>query len=153
MKRVAEVIHVVPEEREAFLKGAICLDEEAASVLWNCGVREQQYFEMGELIFMTFEYEGRDFRNDMNKMSAYLAQRGHLVEKRRKEVPPEERATTNWWAPVKRLASLLEEKPESAQDPTSLWDYREMLDGSMPQGGVSYDTSYDEDDWSESMHI
>lgn len=153
MKRVAEIIHIVPSDRQSFLDGAINLDEETKKVLWACGVRKQQYFELGELLFMTFEYDGADFKADMNKMSAYLASRGHLVEKRRKDVPIEERETTNWWAPVKRIATLLDSKPQGAMDNTSIWNYMEMVDGFMPSGQSNYDTSYDEDDWTEGMHI
>ena len=69
MRRVAEIIYVVPERREEFLKGALNLDDESANVLWACGVRKQQYFALNDLIFMTFEYDGRDFEGDMKRPS------------------------------------------------------------------------------------
>lgn len=102
MRRVAEIIYIVESEREQFLKDVINLDEESKRVLWLCGVRKQQYFILNELIFMTFEYDGMDFTKDMEKMSGYLSSKGVLVQKRRKDVPVNERATTNWWAPVKK---------------------------------------------------
>ena len=68
MRRVAEIIYIVENEREKFLNEAINLDEESKRVLWLCGVRKQQYFLLNELIFMTFEYDGHDFYNDMEKI-------------------------------------------------------------------------------------
>jgi len=84
MKRVAEIIHIVEGEREAFLEGCLHPDNETQKVLWTCGVRKQQYFSLGELLFMTFEYKGEDFSEDMKKMAAYLDSKGLLVQKRRR---------------------------------------------------------------------
>jgi len=149
-KRIAEIMHVVEAERDNFLEGAINPDEETKGILWMCGVRSQQYFALGELIFMTFEYEGHDFDTDMDKMAKYLKTKGHLIEKRRKDVPVEERDTTNWWAPVKRLGSLLDSKPHIIDsDPIFANDYRVMLDGYTHDDGYAYDIRFDEDDWSE----
>lgn len=149
MKRVAEIIYVVKEERENFLNGAINLTDEESKVLWLCGVRNQQYFALNELIFMTFEYEGKHFAEDMEKMAAYLDLKGLLVKKRRKDVPVEERDTTNWWAPVKKLASVLEHKPFHDDEEQ---DYNYYFDGNM-SSKRQYDIAFDDDDWSEGMHI
>lgn len=153
MKRVAEIIYIVESEREEFLKGALQADNETAKVLWLCGVREQQYFALNELIFMTFEYEGKDFENDMKKMAAYLDSKGLLVKKRRKDVPLEERATTNWWAPVKKLGSLLDKKPSFGDEEEETQSYMALVDGCMGTNENVGSISYDEDDWTESIHI
>ena len=66
------------------------------------------------------------------------------------------RQTTNWWAPVKRLGSILTESPmpEDRDEELSLTEqYHEMLSGRMGTESSGYDISYDEDDWSESIHI
>lgn len=78
MKRVAEIIYIVESEREAFLKNAINMSDEEKKILWLCGVRKQQYFALNELIFMTFEYDGKDFASDMDKMANYLDGKGVL---------------------------------------------------------------------------
>lgn len=151
MRRVAEIIYIVPERREEFLKGALNLDDESARVLWMCGIRKQQYFALNDLIFMTFEYDGHTFDEDMKKMAMYLDGKGLLVKKRRKDVPVSERETTDWWAPVKRLGTVLDSKPFNEE----YIDYSlmEHLDGAM-NGGSSYgSTAYDEDDWSEGFHF
>lgn len=149
MKRVAEIIYVVKEEREEFLNGALNLTEEEKQVLWLCGVRNQQYFALNDLIFMTFEYSGNSFNEDMEKMAAYLDTKGLLVNKRRKDVPVDERETTNWWAPVKKLGTLLTSKPD-LQKRDEIFDC--FFDGEM-MSGKKYDISFNEDDWSESMHF
>lgn len=151
MKRVAEVMHIVPNDREDFLNGALHPDEETKEVLWTCGVRKQQYFGFGDLILMTFEYRGEHFKEDMDRMAAYLGSRGHLVRKRRKDVPPELRNSSNWWAPVKRLGEILTEKPGGLRkhDAVDFFCY----DGDMETGSVHNDIAYDEDDWTESIHF
>lgn len=152
MRRVAEIIYIVEEEREAFLNGALNLSEEEQKMLWMCGVRKQQYFTMNDLIFMTFEYKGDHFEEDMEKMANYLDSKGLLIKKRRKDVPVEERETTSWWAPVKKLGTLLESKPDFGEDDEEQ-DYLTKLDGCMSSQEKYYDISFDEDDWTEGMHI
>lgn len=153
MRRVAEVMYLVESEREEFLKGALNPDEEASRVLWMCGVRKQQYFELNDLIFMTFEYKGEQFEEDMTKMAAYLDSKGLLIKTRRKDVPVEERETTSWWAPVKKLGFLFNEKPDFAEDHVALQSYSEMLNGCVMESDNVNDTSYDEDDWTDGMQI
>ena len=154
MKRVAEIIYIVESEREAFLEGAIHPDAETEKVLWLCGVRKQQYFALNELIFMTFEYKGTDFADDMAKMASYLDSRGHLVKKRRKDVPASEREATNWWAPVRKIGSILDSAPLSLEeDDRSQAAYMAMLDGGMNYSEETNNISYDDDDWTEGMHI
>lgn len=151
MRRVAEIIYIVPERRDKFLDGALNLTEEEAKVLWMCGVRKQQYFALNDLIFMTFEYDGRNFDEDMKKMAIYLDGKGLLVKTRRKDVPIEERETTDWWAPVKRLGTLLDSNPlkEDKVD-YSLMDY---LDGAMSDSSSYGNISYDEEDWTDDFHF
>ena len=152
MKRVAEIIYIVDSEREAFLNGALNLTDEEERVLWHCGVRKQQYFALNDLIFMTFEYAGNetDFPKDMEKMASYLDSKGLLVKKRRRDVPIEERTTTNWWAPVKRLGEVLATEPASIDDSSDV----ECLAVIPNYEADTYsDIAYDEEDWTEGMHF
>lgn len=151
MRRVAEIIHIVDEERQDFLNKAINPDLETQKILWLCGVRKQQYFALNDLIFMTFEYKGFKFTEDMNRMSSYLDNKGMLVKTRRKDVPVELRDTTNWWAPVKRIGAVLEHNPGVEDDSND--NLLAMLDGAMSDSTKQYNTAYDEDDWSESFHF
>lgn len=152
MRRVAEIIYIVESEREQFLNEAINLDDDAKKVLWLCGVRKQQYFLLNELIFMTFEYEGSDFYGDMEKMTKYLGDKGVLVQKRRKDVPVNERDTTNWWAPVKKLGSLLEQKPYFETDEAEI-ERQSMLGGYTGGEADYYDISYSDEDWVDDIRI
>ena len=151
MRRVAEIMYIIPEEREQFLKGALHPDERMQKVLWACGVRNQQYYGMNGLIFMTFEYEGSSFAEDMKMMASELDKMGHLVTKRRKDVPVVERATTNWWAPVKRLGVVMTESPFASEEEKSKEEeYLAMVDGSMSD---SFDITFDQKDWTEDFHF
>lgn len=146
LRRVAEIIYIVEEQREEFLKGALNPDQETQRIQWMCGVRKQQYFAINDLILMTFEYNGNDFNKDMAKMAEYLDQKGNLVKTRRKDVPLEERNKTNWWAPIKRLGSFLDTKPSFINE-AEFQDYVKP-DGSMIRSD-KYNTSYDEEDWND----
>ncbi len=155
MKRVQEIIHVVPEERDAYLQQHLNPSKEVAQILWIHGIRNQCYFSLNHLILMNFEYVGKEFYKDMEAIASYPEMNGYLVQKRRKDVPLEERETTNWWAPLKILGSSLTKSPmPSAEEELTLEEqYRSMLSGYMEEGHVTSDISYDEDDWSESIHI
>lgn len=146
MRRVAEIIYVVEAEREKFLNEVINLDEESKKALWLCGVRKQQYFLLNELIFMTFEYDGPDFYQDMKKMTKYLSDKGVLIQRRRKDVPENERSTTNWWAPVKKAGSVLEVKPDFISEEDEI-DRSAMLSGYTSDDFEYADISFSEDDW------
>lgn len=151
MKRVAEIMHIPDGEREEFLKGVLSPDEETKKVLWLCGVRKQQYFGLNDLVFMTFEYEGSNFAEDMSKMATYLDTKGLLINKRRKDVPVAERATTAWWAPVKKLGSLF--YGESTVQAEKDWDTEALAMFSSTSKASYSDISYSDDDWTESMHF
>lgn len=156
MRRVEEIIYIVPERREAFLQQCLNPPIKLQQILWMHGVRNQYYFQLNEYILMTFEYVGQEFYQDMNTISAYMESIGYLVEKRRKDVPEDKRNTTDWWAPVKKLGSVLTKSPmpEDPENELSLEEqYHEMLSGGMGINPDKYDISYDEDDWSESIHI
>nr|WP_296832771.1 hypothetical protein [uncultured Marvinbryantia sp.] len=156
MKRVAEMIYIVPEKRDEYLRKWLNPSLKTQQILWIHGIRNQYYFKLNEFIMMTFEYVGTKFQEDMNAIAKYPEIDALLVKKRRKEVPGEERDTTNWWAPVKRLGSILTESPmpEDRDEELSLTEqYHEMLSGRMGTESSGYDISYDEDDWSESIHI
>lgn len=151
MRRVAEIIYVTEENRQSFIDGAINPDIETQEILWLCGVRKQQYFALNELLFMTFEYEGNDFNTDMSKMASYLDKKGLLIKKRRKDVPLDMRDKVDWWAPVKRLGSVLDTKP-GVKDEAGL-SLMAMLDGAMVENDEYNNIAFDEDDWSEGFHF
>lgn len=156
MKRVEELIYIAPERREEFIQKWLNPSVKTQQILWMHGIRNQYYFQMNDYILMTFEYVGTRFQKDMDALCAYPEIDSLLVKKRRKEVPKEELTTTDWWAPVKRLGCILQESPmpEDKEEELSLTEqYHEMLNGSMQNGAARYDISYDEDDWSESIHI
>ena len=156
MRRVEEIIHVVPEEREEYIRKHLNPSERIAQILWIHGIRNQFYYSLNDLILMSFEYVGREFYKDMAAIVAYPEMKGFFVEKRRKDVPVDEQMSTNWWAPLKRLGSALTESPMPDDEDEGLTleeQYRSMISGEMMEGMPVNDISYDEDDWSESIHI
>lgn len=151
MRRVQEIIYVVPEEREEFLNRCLHPTKEVRQAYWEHGVRYQYYFAMNELILMTFEYVGDDFYKDMDALAENTELHKYMVRRRRKDVPVEERATTNWWAPLKKLGCILTKDP--MDDDEEVMTESEMMGGCMSAGEAKYDITFDDDDWSESIHI
>ena len=156
MRRVQEIIHVVPEKREAYLQLHLNPPEKVAQIMWIHGIRNQMFYSLNDLILMSFEYVGKEFYKDMEAIAAHPEMKEYLVQKRRKDVPAEERDTTDWWAPLKILGSSLTESPMPSDEEEGMTleeQYRSMLNGYMVDGNVNSDIAYDEDDWSESIHI
>lgn len=151
MKRFAQIMYIIPEEREQFMRSALNPDARMQKIMWACGMRSQQYFAMNDLILMTFEYDGKAFAEDMKVMAAELAKMGHLVTKRRRDVPAAERDTTNWWAPVKRLGSVMTKSPfASKEEEFQEEQFLALMDGAMSSNN---DISYDKEDWVEDFHF
>ena len=156
MRRVAEIIYVVPEERETYMKEHLNPSEKVSQILWIHGIRNQCFYALNDLLLLCFEYDGKNFYEDMAAIAAYPEMKEYLVQKRRKDVPAEERDTTDWWAPLKILGSSLTESPMPSDEEEGMTleeQYRSMLNGYMVDGNVNSDIAYDEDDWSESIHI
>ncbi len=156
MRQVQEIIYVVPEEREAFIEKHLNPPTEILQILWKHGIRNQFFYELNDLILFSFEYVGANFYKDMASVTAYVETQGFFVQKRRRDVPIEELTTTNWWAPLKKLGKLLNENPmPSKEDEFSMEErYHSMLSGFTFNSDDAADSiSYDEDDWSESVHI
>lgn len=155
MKRVAEMIYVVPEEREAFLKNHLAPTKEQEKIMWLNGMRNQFYFQFQDIILMTFEYVGDDFYGDMKKVKMLPQMDGFFVLRRRKDVAADQLKTTNWWAPLKIYGKALIDSPIG--DDENEWTLREqyhaMVSGNMDQSMEDASLNYSEDDWSESVHF
>ena len=49
MRRVEEIIHVVPEEREEYIRKHLNPSERIAQILWIHGIRNQFYYSLNDL--------------------------------------------------------------------------------------------------------
>ncbi len=152
--RIAEIMHIVPEEKDAFLDRLINLDEETKQFMWIHGVRRQYFYEMGgNTILYIFGYQGSDFKKDMEALTTIMAAKNILISKRRRDVPIHELETTNWWAPLKKVGSNLFENP--LPDDTTETEMEAVLSNLTDNVYIvgEIDTAYDVDDWSESSHF
>ena len=156
MRQVQEVIYVVPEKREAYLEKHLNPTKRVSQLLWMHGVRNQYYFMLNDMILVTFDYIGQDFYGDMAKLAAYPEIGDSLVQTRRRDVPSTELRTTSWWAPIKRLGGIVTENPmpDDEKEEMKLEEmYREMIGGVMSDEESAHVIGYDDDDWSESIHL
>lgn len=154
MKRVAEIIHLVPEERDSYLQKYLNPSDKTAQTLWNCGIRKQFYYEFGGDILRTYEYTGKCFQIDMEILSKTEETKDFFLKKRRRDVPEENRNTTNWWAPLKWEGAVLMDEPPCEESEQSFREqYHSMMSGKMEEDEELSQFDYDEDDWSESIHM
>ena len=155
MRRVEEVIYVVPEERKAFLEKQLNPSEKTRKFMWQHGIRNQFFYELEEFILMTFEYVGDDFYKDMAVLSATLEDDGYFIKERRRDVAPEQLKTTNWWAPLKILGSNFVQTPFSSEEDVEADELAsEAKNGCIhDEDDIRSNIAFDADDWSESIHF
>lgn len=155
MIQVAELIYIVPEKREAVLQQFLNPTVEEQQIAWTYGIRNKCFYRMNEMILETFDYVGKDFHKDMQEYTAHPLIASTLVSKRRRDVPVTELGTTNWWAPVKVAGRILLESPmpDDEEEAPLTEMYRSMVNGHMMEAVSDKDFGYDEDDWSESIHL
>ena len=155
MRRVEEVIYVVPEERKAFLEKQLNPSEKTRKFMWQHGIRNQYFYELEEFILMTFEYVGDDFYKDMAVLSATLEDEGYFIKERRRDVAPGQLKTTNWWAPLKILGSNFVQTPFSSEEDVEADELAsEAKNGCIhDEDDIRSNIAFDADDWSESIHF
>ena len=155
MRRVEEVIYVVPEERKAFLEKQLNPSEKTRKFMWQHGIRNQFFYELEEFILMTFEYVGDDFYKDMAVLSATLEDEGYFIKERRRDDAPEQLKTTNWWAPLKILGSNFVQTPFSSEEDVEADELAsEAKNGCIhDEDDIRSNIAFDADDWSESIHF
>lgn len=155
MRRVEEVIYVVPEERKAFLEKQLNPSEKTRKFMWQYGIRNQFFYELEEFILMTFEYVGDDFYKDMAVLSATLEDEGYFIKERRRDVAPGQLKTTNWWAPLKILGSNFVQTPFSSEEDVEADELAsEAKNGCIhDEDDIRSNIAFDADDWSESIHF
>ena len=155
MRRVEEVIYVVPEERKAFLEKQLNPSEKTRKFMWQHGIRNQFFYELEEFILMTFEYVGDDFYKDMAVLSATLEDEGYFIKERRRDVAPGQWKTTNWWAPLKILGSNFVQTPFSSEEDVEADELAsEAKNGCIhDEDDIRSNIAFDADDWSESIHF
>ena len=155
MIQVAEIMYIVPEKREAFLQQLLNPSLQEQQIAWMYGIRNKCFYRMNELILETFDYVGKNFHQDMQEYTAHPVIAPTLVSTRRRDVPVTELGRTNWWAPIKVEGRILLESPmpdDEEEEPLTEM-YRAMVNGEMIDSVSENDLTYDEDDWSESIHI
>ncbi|MDO4622316.1 MAG: hypothetical protein Q4B22_05115 [Eubacteriales bacterium] len=147
MRRVAEIMYVVPEERQAFLKKITNPSAEVQKFMWTHGIRNQYFFQVEDKILMTFEYVGSDFYADMNAFSSIQAAEGYLIEKRPRDIKASEIRSVNWWAPLKILGKNLEKDPFAGGATISDENIAQMSKYGAMLADIDDDLGYDDSDW------
>ena len=107
MNRVAELIYIVPEERDEFIDQVLHRSKYVEEFMYSHGMRNQYYFKMGDYFIMTFSYHGHQFNRDMEAITTDPEVSSRFVPTRRKDVAPEDLMKVSWWAPLKKMGAIL----------------------------------------------
>ena len=157
MRRVEEVIYVVPEERKAFLEKQLNPSEKTRKFMWQHGIRNQFFYELEEFILMTFEYVGDDFYKDMAVLSATLEDEGYFIKERRRDVAPGQLKTTKCiqLAGHRKWSSNFVQTPFSSEEDVEADELAsEAKNGCIhDEDDIRSNIAFDADDWSESIHF
>ena len=97
MKRYGMVIKVRPEKLQEYINLHSKVWPEVLDMIKKCNIRNYSIFHRDGYLFSYFEYEGRDFQDDMQKMAADpMTQKWWGVCKPLQE-PLDTKAQGQWW--------------------------------------------------------
>ena len=88
VKRYGQVIELKPEGRDEYVRFHADVWPGVKEMILECGLRNYSIFIKDDLLFAYFEYVGKDFKSDMQKMAAH-------------------EETQRWWSVVKPLMKPL----------------------------------------------
>lgn len=106
MQRYAQIIHLDPEAKEAYVRHHQAVWPEVLSRITQCNIRNYSIFLRDHTLFGYFEYIGNDFAADMAKMAADTKTQEWWAIMNPMQKPLEDRAEGEWWASMKEVFHL-----------------------------------------------
>lgn len=106
MQRYAQIIHLDPEAKEAYIRHHQAVWPEVLSKITECNIRNYSIFLRGHTLFGYFEYTGNDFAADMARMAADAKTQEWWTIMNPMQKPLEDRLEGEWWASMKEVFHL-----------------------------------------------
>jgi L-rhamnose mutarotase len=103
VERHGAVIRVRPEKLEEYKRYHANVWPEVLKTIRKCNIRNYSIFHKDGYLFAYFEYHGRDFKADMDKMAADPKTQEWWAIMKPMQIPLETRARDEWWAEMEEV--------------------------------------------------
>ena len=103
MKRYGSVIRVWPEKLEEYRKLHAAVWPDVLKMINQCNIRNYSIYYKDGYLFSYFEYIGKDFKADMDKMAADPTSKEWWTHTDPCQEPLPTRAPGEWWAKMEEV--------------------------------------------------
>ncbi len=98
MERYGSVIKIKPEKLGEYKKLHANIWPEVAKTITDCNIRNYSIYHKDGFLFSYFEYVGKDFKKDMEKMAADPKTQEWWDVCKPMQIPLDTRKKGEWWA-------------------------------------------------------
>jgi len=106
MQRYAQMIHLHPQAKAAYIEHHCAVWPEVLEKITECNIRNYSIFLRDNILFGYFEYIGNDFAADMAAMAADAKTQQWWAIMNPLQKPLEDRAEGEWWASMTEVFHL-----------------------------------------------
>jgi L-rhamnose mutarotase len=103
MKRYGSVIRVWPEKLEEYKKLHAAVWPDVLKMIKECNIRNYSIYHKDGYLFSYFEYVGKDFKADMDKMAADPTTQKWWDVCKPCQAPLPTRKPGEWWADMEEV--------------------------------------------------
>jgi L-rhamnose mutarotase len=103
MKRYGSVIKIKPDKLEEYKKLHKNIWPEVAGVITDCNIKNYSIFHKDGYLFSYFEYTGKDYESDMEKMAADPTTQKWWDVCKPMQIPLDTRKGGEWWAEAEEV--------------------------------------------------
>jgi L-rhamnose mutarotase len=103
MKRYGMVIRLRPEKLEEYKKYHADAWPEVLDMIGQCNIRNYSIYHRDGWLFSYFEYHGKDFQTDMEKMAADPKTHEWWAVMKPMQLPLDTRSEGEWWADMEEV--------------------------------------------------
>jgi L-rhamnose mutarotase len=103
VQRYAQIIHLLPEYEEEYIRYHQAVWPEVLATITTCNIRNYSIFLRENTLFAYFEYIGEDIEADLRKMAAdpKTQEWWTIMEPMQRPLP--DRPQGKWWTPLREV--------------------------------------------------
>jgi L-rhamnose mutarotase len=103
MKRFGQIIGIDPTQFSKYKEYHAAVWPDVLKMITECNIRNYSIFHKDGLLFAYFEYTGKDFSADMDKMASDPKTREWWSVMEPMQQPVENRKPGEWWASMEEV--------------------------------------------------
>jgi L-rhamnose mutarotase len=103
VQRYAQIIHLVPEHEEEYIRHHAAVWPGVLETIYACNIRNYSIFLRDHTLFAYFEYIGEDYAADMRKMAADPVTQKWWSIMEPMQVPLPDRPAGAWWTRLREV--------------------------------------------------